>query len=61
MFGFSVPHREKICAIIRVNIKERRAKVIIFGIKLKLMKCRLEVTYLYGLLTYLNVLTLNQH
>jgi hypothetical protein len=33
-----------------------RAKVVMFGIKTKLMKCRFELTYLYDLLTYLNTL-----
>jgi hypothetical protein len=27
-----------------------------FGIKLKLMKCRFELTYFYGLLTYLKTI-----
>jgi hypothetical protein len=34
-------------------LKTIRAKVVMFGIKLKLMKCRFEVTHFYDLLTYL--------
>jgi hypothetical protein len=33
-----------------------RAKVVMFGIKLKLMKCRFELTYFYDLLTYLKTI-----
>jgi hypothetical protein len=35
-------------------LKTIRAKVLMFGIKLKLMKCIFELTYFYDLLTYLN-------
>jgi hypothetical protein len=34
-------------------LKTIRAKVVMFGIKPKLMKCRFEVTHFYDLLTYL--------
>jgi hypothetical protein len=33
-----------------------RAKVVMFGIKLKLMKCRFVLTYFYDILTYLNTI-----
>jgi hypothetical protein len=33
-----------------------RAKVVMFGIKSKLMKCRFELTYFYDLLTYLRTI-----
>jgi hypothetical protein len=33
-------------------LKAIRVKVVIFGIKPKLMKCRFELTYIYDLLTY---------
>jgi hypothetical protein len=33
-----------------------RAKVVMFGMKPKLMKCRFELTYFYGLLTYLKTI-----
>jgi hypothetical protein len=33
-----------------------RAKVVMFGIKLKLMKCMFELTYFYDQLTYLKTI-----
>jgi hypothetical protein len=37
-------------------LKTIRAKVVIFGIRPKLMKCRFELTYFYDLLTYLKTI-----
>jgi hypothetical protein len=37
-------------------LKTIRAKVVMFGIKLKLMKWRFALTYFYDLLTYLKTI-----
>jgi hypothetical protein len=38
------------------NLKTIRTNVIMFGIKLKLMNCRFELTYFYDLPTYLKTI-----
>jgi hypothetical protein len=43
------------------TLKTIRAKVVMFGIKPKLMKGKFEATYFYDLLTYLKTIGIKQN